>query len=436
MMRPFPLANAFWSLLLLALIPTPTRADDVPFEMWFAMETLRLDYYHIGDAASEEIIRDRMQFEGPWAGSRQHLTDALPMGQHRFALLDAASGTLLYQVGFSSLFAEWQSTPEAKQTRSVFHETVRFPRPLKPAVGVFYSRNRKGKMKRVTSLAIDPSSHNIGQINPDRPLEKVLLHRSGDPTTCLDFVIVADGYPESQRDKALGDMKRYASVLLESEPYDRHVDRINIMGVLPEASANGPDEPRKARFTSPPAGTRFNTFDSPRYLTTTDNRQLRDLAGAVPYDVIVVLVNTSRYGGAGIYNQFAIFVSDNEFDEYVFLHELGHSLAGLGDEYYTSSTGYEDFYPSGVEPWEPNVTAMLDGPSNLKWKDLVTSGIPVPTPDQPEFDGQVGAVEGAGYCAHGLYRPSTDCRMYSKRHREFCPVCMRAVESVIRLYTE
>jgi hypothetical protein len=159
--------------------------------------------------------------------------------------------------------------------------------------------------------------------------------------------------------------------------------------------------------------------------------------------------------------------------DYVFVHEFGHSFAGLGDEYYTSSTAYNDFYPAGVEPWEPNVTALLD-PKNVKWNNLVTPGLPIPTtwakasydsieairgkldrlaPDyyekreplyragmeilhDPSFKGKVGAFEGAGYATKGLYRPSLDCRMFSLSTVGFDPVCSAAINRMIDFYSK
>ena len=60
------------------------------------------------------------------------------------------------------------------------------------------------------------------------------------------------------------------------------------------------------------------------------------------------------------------------------MHEFGHHLAALADEYYTSDVAYEPA-ADRLEPWEPNVTALLD-PAELKWANLVAPGTPLPTP--------------------------------------------------------
>ncbi len=159
--------------------------------------------------------------------------------------------------------------------------------------------------------------------------------------------------------------------------------------------------------------------------------------------------------------------------DYVFVHELGHSFGGLGDEYYTSSVAYTDFYQSGVEPWEPNLTAATDK-NNLKWKSFVDDSTPIPTPwKKTEYDSietlrgkldrlapdyyekraplyeaeqnilknaqyknKVGVFEGAGYVSKGIYRPAVDCRMFSLSLVGFDPVCSAAIERVIDSLTK
>ena len=241
-------------------------------------------------------------------------------------------------------------------------------------------------------------------------------------------------------------------------------------------------------------GATFNSLGSERYLLTEDNKTLRDVGAHVPYDALFIMVNHKRYGGGGIYNLFCTFTADNQWHKYLFLHEFGHSFAGLGDEYYTSSVAYNEFYPRGVEPTEPNITALLD-PQNLKWKEFITPGVNIPTPwekeafDKMDMDYQkirqeinqriaelkrkgappdevdkieqeserlsrehadkidaylakskyrdkVGAFEGAGYSAQGLYRPMLDCLMFTKGDKPYCKVCEQSIIKVIKYYSE
>ena len=177
---------------------------------------------------------------------------------------------------------------------------------------------------------------------------------------------------------------------------------------------------------------RFNIFGLERYALTYDNRALRNLAASAPYDIVEVLMNESKYGGGGIYNQQSTVAASNESAEYIFIHELAHNLAGLGDEYVGTVT-YETGAPITAEPWEPNITALHD-PSSLKWRDLVQPGTPVPTP--MSHAGKVGAFEGAGYEARGLFRPEAECIMGSRTVTTFCRVCQRAINRIIDLHTK
>ena len=397
---------------------------------------MRVDYHHSGTSSTESLSLDTVLQEGQWAGSRTNLVNWPDYGKYRFDVLDKADGRLLFSQTYSTLFGEWQTTDEAKVSSRTFEETVRFPYPRAPVILRILSRNSKGRLVQVFETSIDPSTHLVRKTAAVRLAEVVTVNDGGDPSRALDIVVLIDGYTREQAEKARRDLARFARVLLATRPFDSYRDRISIRGVLTWTEVTGPDEPRKRIFSGSALGTTFNTFDSERYLTTVRNRVLRDLAAQVPYDAIYVMVNTSRYGGAGIYNFFSIFVSDNEYDEYVFVHEFGHGFAGLGDEYFTSSVAYSEFYPPGVEPSEPNITALLSGARGLKWKALATPGTPVPTPNEPAYDGQVGAFEGAGYAAKGLYRPALDCKMMSKKQIDFCPVCMEAVKSAILLYLE
>ena len=433
--------------LLLAL-PTSGEAADCPpapwdtaaaaqpaFERWFEDGTVRLDYEHAGTADEESITLHALQSEGPWAGSRTWLVDPSGLGKYRAELRDPRSGDLLWSRGYCTLFGEWQTTDAAKTTRRSFPETLRFPRPKATVEISIHARGRDGNVSRIWAKTLGPEAlPDPAAAAGDAP-EVVVLRAGGPPATTLDVVIVPAGYPASQDEKLRADLKRYAEVLARTPPFDRHAGALAVRGIIDHGAA-GAAEPRKGRPVDPEGlQPTFDTLGSARYLNVLGHWRLRDLAGAAPYDALYVMVNTSRYGGAGIFNYYAVFPSDNDYDEYVFAHEFGHSFGGLGDEYYSSSVTYSDFYPRGVEPWEPNVTALLEGREGLKWRDQVSADVPIPTPEETPWTGGTGAFEGAGYSARGLYRPAFDCKMFSKRTIDFCPVCLCAVERMIRLYT-
>ena len=119
--------------------------------------------------------------------------------------------------------------------------------------------------------------------------------------------------------------------------------------------------------------------------------------------------------------------------------EFGHSFAGLADEYfYDDGTDQYDLY---TEPWEPNITTLVNFDS--KWKDLVEKSGIVTKADQRlpayrtlvESDYKVGIYEGGGYLSEGIYRPYPTCRMRDNTYPLFCPVCRRAISRMIDYQT-
>ena len=337
------------TLLLLLALSTPAGARaDGPFRF---DQTLRIDLHHMGDSRSEQFLVDELRVEGPWPSFRVGLVDNRQYGG---TLAEVHSlerkPVLLFSQGYCSLFGEWRTTPQAKRQQRVFSETIRLPMPRAAVRLVLSSRDARGRWTKVFETTVDPSSTAVSRERRRGGLRVRRLHGSQPPARALDIVVLGDGYQAWQMGKFRQDAARFAEVLLGTEPFSRHRERINIWAVESPSRESGVDEPRKGIFRDTALSMSFNTFDSPRYLMTTDNRAVRDVAANAPYDVVYVMSNTSRYGGGGIYNLYASFVSDNAYDEYVFVHEFGHSFAGLADEYYTSKVAYNGMYPRGVEP--------------------------------------------------------------------------------------
>ncbi len=155
---------------------------------------------------------------------------------------------------------------------------------------------------------------------------------------------------------------------------------------------------------------------------------MQDVAAAVPYDAILIAANTSIYSNGGLYNRYCIFAADNNRSPSNCPHEFGHAFGGLGDEYFSSNVAYSDFFPPGVEPLEPNITALLD-PAKPKWVHLIKPGTPIPTKPDPNDPEKIGVFEGAGYVAKGLYRPMDQCLMRSGK--QFCKVCQEGIVRVM-----
>ncbi len=422
------------TLILFLLIPlySPLFGQD-DFSAWFGPGTLRLDYQLAGDDQHTDVFFQDLKREPYWGGSHTQLVDTFRYGEFMLELNDQESGKLIYSRGFSTLFSEWQTTAESRKIRRSFYQVALMPFPLKPVTINLFKRNRKGLFERIYEMKVDPSNYFIRDEKLP-PCKTNKVHDAGDPADHLDVVFLAEGYTLDEMGKFREDVERMTQTLLSTPPYDHLQDRINIWSVESPSLESGTDIPGERIYRNTVMNAGDYTFDLPRYITTFDLKSIHDYAACVPADQVVVLVNSNRYGGGGIYNHYASVTADHPLSQVVFVHEFGHSFAGLGDEYYTSEVAYEDFYPLDVEPWEPNLTTRVD--FGRKWENMIDPGTPVPTPNDPAYAGITGLFEGGGYVAKGVYRPALDCRMKSNEADSFCAVCQRAIERMILFYSE
>ena len=93
-----------------------------------------------------------------------------------------------------------------------------------------------------------------------------------------------------------------------------------------------------------------------------------------------------------------------------------------------------DYYPLDVEPWEANITTLVDFDS--KWKNLVDKDTPIPTPKEDKYKDKIGVFEGGGYVSKGVYRPTVNSIMNSFSSNEFNQVCKDAIQKLIDFYSE
>ncbi len=488
--------KTFYTLMLIFTATVFSFAqNNNRFDEYFLNRTMRIDYFHTGDSKTDIVTIDKIYVYGIWAGSTVNLIDKFNNGKYYAKIYDAQNDELIFSKGFDSYFFEYQTSGKAKKgIKKTFAESVLIPLPKRKIKFVLLKRDEKNKLNKIFGAIINPESVDIIREKPDSSLKIIEAEINGNPHNKVDVVILSEGYSQNEYSKFEKDIKKFTEIFFSQEPYKSLRDKFNIRGVFKTSQESGTDEPRAGIYKNTNLNCTFNSLGSARYLLTEDNKAMRDMASAVPYDAVYIMVNHERYGGGGIYNQFCTFTSDNKWSGYVFLHEFGHSFAGLADEYYTSSVAYSDFYPEDVEPVEPNITALLN-PPHVKWDSLVSPGIEIPTPwRKSEFDsldtawqkerrkinseiaklkregaekekidsliqkaetikerhtkrveeflrnskywGKVGAFEGAGYASKGLYRPMLDCIMFSIGKKPFCKVCEKAIESVIKYYTD
>lgn len=489
--------KTFLILAMLAAASVAGTAQDKPdFKADFEDAALRFELSLVGDAKSEFVTLDRIVREPVWPETRTHLIEPFENGRTHVRVIDVATNRVLYTRGFDTMFGEYRTTaPALAGEKKAFRRSVRIPCPRRPALVVVEARDKLNLLSPLFVRKIDPADYHIVREGAAGGAEIYEALKNGPPATSVDLVFVAEGYTAADKDKFKADVDRAAGWLFEVEPYKSAKAKFNVTGVFRPSAEAGMDEPRQNSFKKTLLEASFNAFDLDRYMLIEEGQRLREVAAEVPYDAVVVLVNSKRYGGGGIYNDYCVTTVDSPASRGVLVHEFGHSFAGLADEYYASEVSYNDFYPKGVEPLEPNITALLD-PANVKWRDLLSPGIAVPTEygkarieaimadgrkareasaaeieaarkagageaaleklkarsqkARQELEAKIAAVrkehsgvydkvgvfEGAGYASQGLYRPQVYCLMISSPKNEFCAVCRQAVARMIDYFSE
>lgn len=458
-----------FSVLIVAVLASPVGAAEIP-------ATMRVDFFHSGNQAMEVFSLDQVVIEAlPWPGNLAQPIDQTLRGKYLFEVV--RNGNTAWSRSFSSIYGEWETTSEARRFNRSFHESVRFPAQDDVFELVLKKRDPQNRFEEIWRIELDPKDVLVHRESARYADEVVAIHRGGDPATTVDLLLLGDGYTAEEHDAFIARAKELADVFLATPPFKERKDDFNIWALAPAAAQSGVSRPSTGTFRDSPIGATYDAFRSERYILTFDNKSMRRIASSAPYDFIEILTNTEVYGGGGIYGLFSTAAANSEWAAYLFVHEFGHHFAGLADEYYTSSVAYEA--PGEItEPYEPNVTALLD-PDNLKWRHLVTPGTPLPTSwpkaeyeehsiavqkrraemraanvseaemntlfrytkeyvdtlfEQSGKKGIVGAFEGGNYQAEGYYRSEQNCLMFT-RYEAFCAVCSEAIGKVIDEYT-
>jgi len=459
----------FWLAFFLTIFSSNTSA---------APQTMRLDFYHTGNAAQELFSVDRVVLEPlAWPGNPERAIDETNLGKYLFEVRDQKTNRLLYSRGFASIYGEWETTDEAKNVNRTFHESLRFPAPTAPVQILLKKRDSKNAFREIWATTVDPQDIFISNAKIASPGRVIEIEKNGDPSAKVDLLILGDGYTAAESGKFERDARRLTEILFQTSPFKERRKDFNVWALSPPAVESGISRPSTGVQRDSPLGATYDAFGSERYVLTFDNGAFRRVASFAPYDFVEILANNQTYGGGGIFNLYSTVAADSGWSPYVFVHEFGHHFAALADEYYTSPVAYAPA-TERIEPWEPNVTALLD-PKNLKWRDLISPDTPLPTPwgkeafenysreiqkrrrdirsqGRPEkemealfteelayekglfarekYANKVGAFEGANYEAKGFYRPQVDCLMFT-RTDTFCAVCRRAIERVIDLHS-
>lgn len=429
---------------------------------------MRMTLTHMGTKQEEHITIKALRLEGPWAGPKDRFLDTSNLGDYQLALADPVTNEILYSRGFNSAF-------DPSDTWSSAAYSLRFPAPVKSVAVYIKVRNADNVgFHDLWHTLIDPSDKSIDK-TPIRASDVTELLISGSMDQKIDLCIIGDGYLASERAKFIGDAKRAMGYLFSTAPYSEHRSSFNVRAVFVASESSGIRDPFSGVYVHSALGLSYGFNGVERAIGTLDDSAVRESAAVAPYEFLLIITNTKRYGGGADLQRYSTVAIDSRFARYLVQHEFSHQFAGLDDEYYSFGKCTSE---KKVEPWRPNVTAHADR-EGLKWADLVSPSMALPSAwskkAYEEYDtefinkylalrkagtqdaqvddfiaesvgheikmveserlaGQVGAFEGASNEACGLYRPETDCMMFTLNPDHFCKVCARAILRAIAMY--
>lgn len=413
-------------------------AFGVSFQDFFSSGSCRIDFHLIGNAHETKIALFNVSREPFWGGPCSVDGRFMNLGDYRFEVADSLSGKLIYSDGFNALFREWQTTPEAMRLYKSFEQTILFPFPLKTVQVKIQQRVSLDVWDDLSVFFLNPADKLISLSSPQNIPFKI-LKKNQPPENAVDIAIIAEGYTAREKSKFYKDAETLRKNISAHEPFKKHAGKLNFYAIAAASEVSGVSVPHEDKWVNSAVQSHYYTFYSERYLTSSQVFRVRDLAATVPYDAIYILVNTTSYGGGGIYNYYALTAARGRRAPEVTVHEFGHSFAGLADEYfYEKGDALDNTYDTDKEPWEPNITTLVS--FDRKWKQMLDPATPYPTPLPADSvlrrnTKLTGVYEGGGYKAKGIYRPTPDCRMKTNEVPDFCPVCEKAVEERIFFLT-
>ncbi|MCC8118915.1 MAG: IgA Peptidase M64 [Bacteroidales bacterium] len=405
------------------------QASAVNYDKHFSDSTLRIDYVLQGTEKNVNIGLRHMTRSPHWAGRKGQL-DQLHLGGNGDITVTTLAGDTIYRNSYSTLFNEWlrlgDSVPgycEVSLLVPMPRERVKITNRLmneyrQPIATVEHTVDPTDILIRDHSKAVKPHEY---------------IHKGSAPGPHIGVAFLAEGYTQEEMDVYMNDCREAVDAMFSHEPFKEMKEHFDFIAVHTPSIDSGVSVPLKNEWKRTAYGSHYSTFYSDRYLTSPNVFTMYDDLNGIPAQHIIVLVNSPVYGGGGIFNDYTLTAAHHDKFRPVVVHEFGHSFGGLADEYFYEVEVMSDTYPLTVEPWEPNITTLVDFDS--KWKGMLAPDTPIPTLPEDSDKYPLGVYEGGGYAFKGIYRPvDTTCRMRFNEAEAFCPACQKAIRDIILYY--
>ena len=298
------------------------------FNDYFDDATLRIDYTFSGDVHQQRITLDKLNRSPRWYGKRQRLAEVPVEGNGQIIVRHHATRKEIYRQSFSTLFQEWLSYDESQHTARSFENVFLVPMP-KDTVDITLElyNNRRAVMATFTHQVV-PTDILIRHIGEHHRTPFVQLLSPKDTSRCIHIAFIAEGYQPSEMPTFIADATSSMEAIFAHEPFKSLKDRFSVVAVQAPSIDSGTSIPSKGIWKQTALSSHFDTFYSERYLTTLNLKDLHDQLAGIPYEHIIVLVNTAHYGGGGILNSYNLSMAHHPLTRPVVVHEFGHSFAG------------------------------------------------------------------------------------------------------------
>lgn len=450
-------------MLLPACRPEPQRVVTQPN----ARGALRVDLRHRISNGRDDFQLVRARIEPAWRGRETRLTETLDWGDYRLSVSDPSDRTLLFREGFDSPL-----DPAARAATSQL--SVRFPLPPRGFNVAIEKRRAESAFQQVWDKSIDPADPDFDRSPVVMTTRTETLLASGDPASKVDIAILGDGYREAEHAKFVADAKRATEYLFSVDPLRKRMRDFNVHAVFTPSLESGVTDPYLGITRNTALRCEYGSGEAERTLSVSDNNALREAASTVPYDFLLVLAHSRRYGGSAHFGGPAVVAIDSAASRYLVLHEFAHVIGSLAEEYYIPSAGGPVF-AGNIEPWNPNVTIAS---AKAKWRNASGAPPQVEPWNKAEYEKyfagyvkryfalrnrrvdealvetfmreemrrqasllakngagrKVGLFEGAHGHAKGAFRSEVNCIMFSLQTDHFCSACSAAIERMIDLH--
>ncbi|MCX7954748.1 MAG: IgA Peptidase M64 [Bacteroidales bacterium] len=401
--------------------------SQIDYNKYFTSSRLRIEYTLTGNKDTTIVTINDWYKEDHWSGPYKNLVDTLLWGNYYIQIFDSIENRLIYSRGFSNLFYEWKFSSEAKNTTKSFSQFFCIPYPRSTVFIKFFERNYNQSLVLLKSQYINPNYSKIAIPIKDKFYFPYQVKNTTNKA--IDIVIISEGYTRSDSLKFFEDAKNMTEKLLKMNSLKKFSSKINIGFVFQSSNEKGASLQDGKTFKNTNLKSYFYALGVERYIAIDDYNYIGRLLSNIDYDYFIVLVNTLKYCGAGIFNYYSIVPSDALFKDYILYHEFGHQFAGLADEYEEADEYTQNFYNLNAEPWEYNITTLVQ--FSKKWKKYMKK-----TKNGTYYYNKklnVGLYKGAGYRSEKIYRSSLLCIMRSFETLDFCFVCSEAFKLMLNL---